>query len=259
MKSRRKRALSARKPAKSALSPHASRKRRRISPQVGENHKKPAEQAKYSTAFGHADNYATAFTYAGPEFWKDVESIRTTTGRTIAEQTTLGREALEKVDWKSKFPREWQVELVRAKGDFCVWPRVGTQAVESSRAKGDFCIWPRVGKTVIIKASEAISERTVAPIWQNFALCFVEAVRHKNFPKRLQARARFLGDSLGRDGEVSARRSRDSVGEERQRSNQEAQKAAAQFYIQCCGRKRWTVEQVCPECGRSPFPLQLPF
>ncbi len=55
------------------------------------------------------------------------------------------------------------------------------------------------------------------PLSDIFVSVFVDAVRDPNFLKlkRLKGRARFLGDSLGADGTVSARRSRDICGKER--------------------------------------------
>jgi hypothetical protein len=88
-----------------------------------------------------------------------------------------------------------------------------------------------------------------------FVCAFVDAIRDRHFPKRRQAQARFLGDSLGADGDVSPRRSRDICGEERRREKREL--PAAEFYIHCCGKKRWTVDRLCPECKRNPF--ELPF
>src|SRR6185437_6355259 len=94
---------------------------------------------------------------------------------------------------------------------------------------------------------------------EKFVLEFVDAVRNKAFPKSRESRSRFLGDSLGTDGTTSARRSRDLVGEERAKQKRQANRPAAEFYIRCCGRGRWTVNRECPKCGRNPFPLQLPF
>jgi len=93
------------------------------------------------------------------------------------------------------------------------------------------------------------------PLPDRFVSAFVEAVRDRNFPKGRKAQAKFLGDSLGADGEVSARRSRDICGQERSRAQQAIPQA--EFYIHCCGKKRWTVNQLCPECKRSPMERTL--
>lgn len=95
-----------------------------------------------------------------------------------------------------------------------------------------------------------------SPLPDRFVYAFVQAVRDRNFPKRRKAQARFLGDSLGADGEVSPRRSRDICGEERTRAKTSTPQA--EFYIHCCGKKRWTVNQRCPECQRNPVESALP-
>jgi hypothetical protein len=84
-----------------------------------------------------------------------------------------------------------------------------------------------------------------------FVDAFVEAVRAKKFPKRRKSQARFLGESLGADGTVGARRSRDICDEKRRLVRRRPKHA--EFYIHCCGRQRLTVRQKCPKCERSPF------
>jgi hypothetical protein len=101
---------------------------------------------------------------------------------------------------------------------------------------------------------ESVNWRTALPnpLPDRFVYAFVEAVRDRHFPKRRRkAQARFLGASLGADGEVSPRRSRDICGAERRRTKKTT--PPAEFYIRCCGKKRWTVKQVCPECKSNPF------
>ena len=110
---------------------------------------------------------------------------------------------------------------------------------------------------------ESVNWRTSLPsqLTDGFVTAFVEAVSDRHFPKRRKAQARFLGDSLGGDGELSARRSRDICGEERMRMRARNTAPPAEFYIRCCGKKRWTVSQLCPECKRNPFEMAavLPF
>jgi hypothetical protein len=93
------------------------------------------------------------------------------------------------------------------------------------------------------------------PLPDHFVSAFVDAVRAKAFPKRRKALARFLGDSLGADGTVSARRSRDICGQERAKMKRAT--SQPEIYINCCGKKRWTVGQVCPECRRNLFATSL--
>ena len=89
------------------------------------------------------------------------------------------------------------------------------------------------------------------PLPDRFVYAFVDAVRERSFPNRLKAQARFLGDSLGADGDVSPRRSRDICGAERTKEKKTTPNA--EFYIHCCGKKRLTSDYLCPECKRNPF------
>jgi hypothetical protein len=95
------------------------------------------------------------------------------------------------------------------------------------------------------------------PIPDYFVSAFIDAVRAKTFPKGREARARFLGNSLGAVGTVSPRRSRDICGQERAKTKRATRQP--EFYINCCGKKRWTVGQVCPECARNPLSTNIPF
>ena len=114
------------------------------------------------------------------------------------------------------------------------------------------------GRKVLIRVPW-LANRAKYLFTQKFVLEFVDSVRDRAFPKSRKSRARFLGDSLGMDGATSARRSRDIVGKGRARQQRESNRPDAEFYIRCCGKARWTVKRECPKCGRSPFPLQLPF
>jgi len=68
----------------------------------------------------------------------------------------------------------------------------------------------RLGRTVLEKVP-----LSPVPPSDVYVSAFVDAVRDRNFPERREARARFLGNSLGADGEASARRSRDICSSER--------------------------------------------
>lgn len=89
-----------------------------------------------------------------------------------------------------------------------------------------------------------------------FVLTFTDAVMDAKFPARRKPQAKFLGESLGASGEVSGRRSRDICGEERAKQRRDSE--PIELYIKCCGKKRWTENQVCPQCKRDPlFRLHL--
>ncbi|PWT79045.1 MAG: hypothetical protein C5B58_14400 [Acidobacteria bacterium] len=90
----------------------------------------------------------------------------------------------------------------------------------------------------------------------SFVDTFLEAIGDSDFPKRSQARARFLSESIAGYGEVSARRCRDICSDMR---NEEKQRKHAQpeLWIKCCGKARWTVNSVCPQCGSSPISIPM--
>lgn len=88
----------------------------------------------------------------------------------------------------------------------------------------------------------------------NFADTFLEAISDSDFPDRPKARARFLAESVAGYGEVSARRCRDICSNMRKKEKQR-KSGQPELWIKCCGKPRWTVNSVCPECGESPIPI----
>lgn len=88
----------------------------------------------------------------------------------------------------------------------------------------------------------------------SFADTFLEAIDDPDFPGRPKARARFLAESIAGYGEVSARRCRDICSNMRKREKQ-CKAFQPELRIKCCGKARWTVNSVCPECGESPIPF----
>jgi hypothetical protein len=87
-----------------------------------------------------------------------------------------------------------------------------------------------------------------------FVDTFLEAISDPAFPERPIARARFLAESLAGYGEVSARRCRDICSNMRKKEGQR-KSAQPELWIKCCGKPRWTVNSVCPECGETPIPI----
>jgi len=87
-----------------------------------------------------------------------------------------------------------------------------------------------------------------------FLDAFLEAITDSAFPERPKARARFLAESLAGYGEVGARRCRDICSD--MRKDEKRRKIShPELWIKCCGRSRWTVNSLCPECGRSPISI----
>jgi hypothetical protein len=225
------------------VSPHPSKKAEKSIKAAPEDPQAIAiREMRNRTLVGHGWNYEKAFLNAGDRFWEDVKALRNIDRVELDKRKlVLGRHTLGLVQWGTQFP-------------------------------------------------SSLSDR--------FVSAFIQAIRDRNFPKRRKPQARFLGDSLGADGEVSARRSRDICGEERAKLKRavpaklrsvpswwepQAEKdwraeqwnrlsveyrsqllaertgtPAPEIYIDCCGKKRWTVNQRCPECQRNPVESTLP-
>jgi len=222
MKKARKPRFSARKPRKSRFSPHTARKERRVSPQT---------QKTFSGLSGRE-----AFDPLPP-----IEPSR--------DAVYAGREKNYAVGFAGAPDAFWnRVDEIRA------MPTIpaGRKRDLVEGALGELPWKPR-SKT---------SREIASGIWReqvsdDFVDSFIDAVRSRQYPAKRAAQARFLGRHLGADGEVSTRRSRDIVGIERGRTRRETEKPAAEFYIFCCGKKRLTVNGICPECRNNPFPLGM--
>lgn len=87
-----------------------------------------------------------------------------------------------------------------------------------------------------------------------FVDTFLEAIGGSDFPERPSARARFLAESIAGYGEVSARRCRDICSDIRKKEKQR-KGSQPELWIKCCGKTRWTVNSVCPQCGTSPISI----
>jgi hypothetical protein len=98
---------------------------------------------------------------------------------------------------------------------------------------------------------ESVNWHASLPIQSGrFVRAFIEAVRDRHFPKRRKTQARFLGDSLGADGELSARRSRDICEEQRAIQKRTHHIIRYEFYIECsCQFKGHSLDHACPNCG----------
>lgn len=76
----------------------------------------------------------------------------------------------------------------------------------------------------------------------------LEIVRETTFPARQAAQARYLADSLAALGQVSPRRSRDIVAEERNRVRHKI--IRQDYYIACtCGYEGPALKGACQRCG----------
>ncbi len=108
---------------------------------------------------------------------------------------------------------------------------------------------------------ESVNWRTSLPsqLSDGFVTAFVKAVGDRHFPKRRKAQARFLGDSLGADGELSPRRSRDICEEQRATQKRTNHIIRYEFYIECsCQFEGHSLDHACPRCG-AKINLPAPF
>lgn len=79
----------------------------------------------------------------------------------------------------------------------------------------------------------------------------LRTTRDPGFPKiRREAQIRFLAESLGGEGIITARRARDICSQQRNRSNPEHRIIRREFYIECsCGYKGPALNGGCRRCG----------
>jgi hypothetical protein len=203
-------------------------------------------EMRRGTIVGHGENYATAFLYATDAFWEHVEAIRAKGRIPAKEKETLFSDAFRQVLWKSGFPEfiqyVWQQsdlghEPVMARFLACTGchaeisedlkkcPTCGTsmRKIRRLRRKEDAEATKKSlgNKTpTIVTTGDNNSQKQLEDMRARFIDVFFNAVRDRSLPKKKEARARFLGESFGADGTVSARRSRDICVEERARIRQ---------------------------------------
>lgn len=79
-------------------------------------------------------------------------------------------------------------------------------------------------------------------------------IRDRRFPhERAKAQIRFLADSLGADGVVTARRSREICAEERAVVRHKI--VRREFYVECtCGYQGPALDGACRQCGTTDMP-----
>ena len=117
--------------------------------------------------------------------------------------------------------------------------------------------------------SEAFREIRMDAYWKEFhwrRSLILECVKDPDFPKvKQESQIRFLAESLGGDGAVELRRSRDICLEERNKLERRGRIIRCDPYIECtCGREGPAVHGYCPNCGaeipsylRSSFPRRI--
>jgi hypothetical protein len=116
--------------------------------------------------------------------------------------------------------------------------------------------WPPIREEALEAKSVEDITATFKRAGEQYAYYFVphqsatilEIVRDSKFPNREAAQIRYLADSLAGLGEISARRSRDIVAEERNRIRHKI--VRQDYYIACtCGYEGPALKGACQGCG----------
>jgi hypothetical protein len=117
--------------------------------------------------------------------------------------------------------------------------------------------WPLIGNDLVAAKSEQEVLSALLRMDENarnyfdpFPKLILEILTERDFPKRQDARIRFLADSLGARGAVSPRRSRDIC--EKDRNTVRHKIYRQDFYIGCtCGYEGPANRGACPKCGST--------
>lgn len=152
-------------------------------------------------------------------------------------------------------PREWILQRSRnLDWAFQQTPKTFWEKVESLRKIDRKIIaQKRINLGANILSEVQHTSEFPARLKGAFITAFVDAVRDPKFPSKRKTQCKFLGRSLAAWGEVTARRSRDIYFEENARDKRASSKPVAELYIKCCGKARWTENQICPECKQDPL------
>ena len=116
------------------------------------------------------------------------------------------------------------------------WPRL-VQPLLAAQSPGD-----------VTRAFEALGlvSTSFVPHWSELIL---KIIQDRRFPRvRAKAQREFLADSLGAQGAVTPRRSREICAEERTKKSHFI--VRREYYIECtCGYKGPALKGACPDCG----------
>ena len=167
--------------------------------------------------YGRAMNYRGIFEQMPTDFWQRVTRLRDEFREATRRQRTTGRTG-----------SGWTAKQKKA--------RIA-KAIHGDPASNNYF-------------SAELAARALT-----FVDTFLEAIGDSNFPERPEARARFLAESIAGYGEVSTRRCRDICSDMRKKEKQR-KGSQPELWIKCCGKARWTVNSVCPQCGTNP--IQIP-
>jgi hypothetical protein len=124
--------------------------------------------------------------------------------------------------------------------------------------------WPKLGQRILLAKSpdeitRAIDEDAVgiSSSLNPFAELILKIVRDPKFPRvRTTSQIHFLADSLGGQGFVTPRRSREICEEERSKERNFI--VRREFYIECsCGYQGPARQGACPKCGTAELSREL--
>jgi hypothetical protein len=126
-----------------------------------------------------------------------------------------------------------------------------------------FCsVWDRIGEQLlaaksqedVFKAVNSVGTLLGNPIDpQRFSALIFQILSDPSFPKlRKKSQIKFLSDSLGANGTLSPRRSRDVCAEEREKARRTHQILRYEYFVECsCGYKGHSENHACAKCGAA--------
>jgi len=124
--------------------------------------------------------------------------------------------------------------------------------------------WPKLGHRLLAaRSAEDVAQAVqreapdVATSLAPFSALMLTILRERRFPQvRSEAQIQFLADSMGGQGMVTPRRSREICAKERNKVEYFIQRR--EYYIECsCGYKGPARNDCCPDCGTGKLSQDL--
>ena len=122
-------------------------------------------------------------------------------------------------------------------------------------------LWPLLSKARTEDDVKRAFQEGARPYDQNFvpglSQLLIGVLKETTFPQRPKSRQRFIAESAGALGEVTARRSRDICAHERLARKRAHHILRYEFFIECsCGYQGHSRDHGCPDCGtKIAFPV----
>jgi hypothetical protein len=117
-------------------------------------------------------------------------------------------------------------------------------------------LWPSLS---VAQSEEEVSNalkdaRQYEGDFKNSVPLIFKLIKDPKLPKRENAQIRFLADSLGGQGIVTPRRSRDICAKDRAKDKHRYQIIRYELWVECsCGYKGHSRNHACPDCGAKLF------